>query len=295
MACLNPDIMYSLRFVNLLKLPNVVQDVISAMHLAPVSPTYIRKPNYKKYKKTSDVDENWRRALLVDLKATIRNKDDPDYEAIIGIVNRIVASNVQEKGALILEVLERRDEKFRLRAVNLMFDRGVNASFYAKVMADLFEVLSEKNSAVRDDLQLYCSMDTFTRIFDDDVVVFPDATDVQFDEKVCLWTKQKERRRGFGIFATELYLRGLVADTLIDEALASVIQDLENNIKSPSNKILSESVDQVVTFMAEISKLTDVPSIKEQARKIMEIPKTECNNLGMRSRFKLEDCLKVRS
>lgn len=285
--------MYSIRFCNLLKLPPSVQDVISAMHLAPVAPVFIRKPNYKKYKKTAETDDNWRRELLADLKATIRNKDDPDYEAIIGIVNRVVASNVNEKAGNIMEIITRRaDDKFRLRAVNLMFDRGVTAPFYAKVMADLFEKMAESNVHIRDDLQVYCSMDTFTRLFDDaTLVVFPESSDPEFDEKVCQWTKQKERRRGFGIFATELYLRGLVPDTLINEALSSVIQDLENNIKKPANKILTESIDQIITFMAEISKLMDVSIVRNEAETILAIPKAECHNLGMRSRFKLEDCV----
>jgi hypothetical protein len=266
------------------------------MHLAPVAPVYIRKPNFKKYKKSAENDENWRRELLADLKATIRNKDDPDYEAIIGIVNRIVASNLVEKASNILDVITKRqeDEKFRMRAVNLMFDRGVTTPFYAKVMADLFEKLTETNSGIRDDLQVYCSMDTFTKLFDDaTLIVFPETSDPEFNEKVCQWTKQKERRRGFGIFATELYLRGLVPDTLINEALMSVIQDLENNIKKPANKILTESIDQIITFMAEISKLTEVSIIREESQRILSNPKADCHNLGMRSRFKLEDCIRV--
>jgi hypothetical protein len=266
------------------------------MHLAPVAPVFIRKPNFKKYKKNAETDDNWRRELLADIKATIRNKDDPDYETVIGIVNRVVVSNVDEKTENILEIIRKRsdDEKFRLRVVNLMFDRGVTAPFYAKVMADMIEKLCDANSSIRDDLQIYCSMDTFTKLFDDATLIpFPDLNDPEFDEKVCMCMKQKERRRGFGIFATELYLRSLVPDTLIHEALASVIYDLENNIKKPSNKLLSESIDGIVTFMAEVSKLTEVPIIQEEARKILAIPKSESHNLGMRSKFKLEDCMRV--
>jgi hypothetical protein len=289
---MNPDIMYSLRLTNLLRLPIVVQEVISSMHLAPVAPTFIRKPNYKKFKKTADNDDNWRRELLSDIKATVRNKDDPDYEAVIGIINRVVSSNVKEKTDAIFDILAKRDDKFRMRVVNLMFDRGVNASFYAKVMADVFEHLTEKNSCIRDDLQVFCSMDTFAKMFDDtELVVFPDMNESDFEDKVCIWTKQKERRRGFGIFATELYMRGLVADTLINDALTSVIQDLEGNIRKPANKILSESVDQIVTFMSEISKLTIMSIIQDEARKILAIPRLECCNLNMRSRFRLEDCI----
>jgi hypothetical protein len=294
---MNPDIMYSLRFANLLRMPHVVQEVISSMHLTPVSQTFIRKPNYKKYKKIADADDNWRRELLADIKATIRNKDDPDYEAVIGIVNRVVASNTREKADAILEILSRRnDEKFRMRVVNLMFDRGVNASFYAKVMADVFEHLSDSNPSVREDLQIYCSMDTFTKMFaGTDLVTFPETGDPEFEDKVCLWMAQKNCRRGFGIFAAELYTRGLVADNLLNEALAYAVQDLENNIRKPSNKILTESVDQIVTFMSEISKLTVVPIVQEEAKKILAIPRSECFNLNMRSRFKLEDCTVSRS
>lgn len=296
MTTLNPDIMYSLRFCNLLKLPPSVQEVISAMHLVPVAPILIRKPNFKKFKKNAESDDNWRRELLADLKATIRNKDDPDYEAIIGIVNRVVASNVIEKAKSILDIIEKRrdDETFRMRAVNLIFDRGMGAPFYARVMADLFEKISDVNSHIRDDLQVFCSMDTFTRLFDDSTLItFPLMSEKDYDERVCQWTKQKERRRGFGIFATELYLRGLVPETFINEALYSVIQDLDTNIQSPANPVLAESVDSVVTFMIEVSKLTEIPLIREVAQKILSVPKSECFNLGMRSRFKLEDCIRV--
>lgn len=292
---LNPDVMYSLRLTNLLALPQSVQDVISKMPLAPVAPSYIRKPNFKKYKKTAETDNNWREEMLADLKATIRNKDDPDYESIIGIINRLVATNIQEKSALILDVLGRRDDAFRMRAVNLMFDRGVSAPFYAKVMADLLDILSDKNPGIREDLQVYCSMDTFVKLFDDaKVVTFPEVDDPEFEDRVCTWTKQKELRRGFAIFATELYLRGLVPNTLINEALGCVLLDLESNIRKSTNKILSESVDQIITCMSEISKLTEVSVIEEEAKKILDIPRDQCHNLGMRSRFKLEDCVRRR-
>jgi hypothetical protein len=162
-------------------------------------------------------------------------------------------------------------------------------------MADLFEKLSDSIPSIRDDLQVYCSMDTFTKLFDDTtLVVFPDTTDPLFDDKVCEWTKQKDRRKGFGIFATELYLRGLVADALIQDVLAYVLLDLETTIKKPANKILTESIDGVVTLMTEISKLTDVPVVREHAQRILMIPKSESCNLGMRSRFKLEDCVHIK-
>ena len=297
-SIMTPAFLYSLKMTNLLTLPKTVQDVISTMQLAPVSLPYAKKQNFKKFvqhkKPTAETEDNWRREVLVELKATIRNKDDPDYEGIIGHVNKVVVSNLAEKANAIYDILKKRqdDKVFRMRAVNLMFDRGVSMPFYAKVMADMFEKLVEKFPDVRDDLQVYCSIDTFNNMFDQTkTIAFPDVSDAEFEDKVCHWNKQKEIRRGFGIFAAELHVRGLVSEDLIHDALVSAMSDLEENIRKPANKLLSESIDQVVTFMFEVSKLLGAENgvIVKEAKKIAAIPRTESPSLGMRSRFKLED------
>jgi len=297
-SIMTPAFIYSLKMTNLLTLPKTVQDVISTMQVTPVLLPYVKNQNSKKFmqnKRTiADTEDNWRREVLVELKATIWNKDDPDYEGIIGHVNKVVVSNLSEKVNAIYDILKKRqdDKMFRMRAVNLMFDRGVSMPFYAKVMADMFEKLVERFPDVRDDLQVYCSICTFNSMFDQTkTIAFPDVSDAEFEDKVCHWNKQKEIRRGFGIFATELHIRGLVSEDLIHDALVSAMSDLEENVRKPANRLLSESIDQVVTFMFEVSKLlgTENGVIVNEAKKIAAIPRTESPSLGMRSRFKLED------
>ena len=68
---------------------------------------------------------------------------------------------------------------------------------------------------------------------------------------------------------------------------------IEENIRKPKNEVVSESVDQVVTLLSEMSKLFGKENsfISDKAKLILAIPKADTPCLGMRSRFKLEDCV----
>jgi len=270
--------------------------MIGAMQLAPVAPIYIKKPKKFALQRRSPADDSWRRDIINDLKATIRLKDDPDYEVIIGIINKVVKSTLDEKTKTIAETIGKRDQTFRMRVVNFIFDRGVSMPFYAKLLADMFAQLCEALPAVHDDLQIYCSLDTFNKMFDQTKTIsFPDLTSMpkpQFEDVLCTWHKQKELRRGFGVFASELHTRGLISETLLHEAVDTVLSDFEENIRKPKNEVVSESVDQVVTLLSEMAKLFGKGSfISDKAKQILAIPKTDTPCLGMRSRFKLDDCV----
>jgi hypothetical protein len=293
---MNSTLLYSFRSAVHLSIPPIVLDMISAMQLAPVAPIYIKKPKKFAVQRRNPQDDSWRRDIITELKATIRLKDDPDYEVIIGIVNKVVASNLKDKTKTIAETISKRDETFRMRVVNFIFDRGVSMPFYAKLLADMFAQLCEAVPAVHDDLQIYCSLDTFNKMFDQTKTIsFPDLTTMakqQFEDELCIWHKQKELRRGFGVFASELHTRGLISETLLHEAVGTVISDFEENIRKPKNEVVSESVDQVVTLLSEMSKLFGKDSfISDKAKQILAISKTDTPCLGMRSRFKLEDCV----
>ena len=160
----------------------------------------------------------------------------------------------------------------------------------------MFAQLCEALPAVHDDLQIYCSLDTFNKMFDQSKTIsFPDLTSMpkqQFEDELCTWHKQKELRRGFGVFASELHTRGLISENLLHEAVDTVLSDFEENIRKPKNEVVSESVDQVVTLLSEMAKLFGKGSfISDKARQILAIPKTDTPCLGMRSRFKLDDCV----
>ena len=295
---MNSTLLYSFRSAVHLPIPSAVLDMIGAMQLAPVAPIYIKKPKKFAVQRRNPHDDSWRRDIITELKSTIRLKDDPDYESIQGIVNKVVASNLKDRSKTIADTVSKRDDAFRMRIVNYLFDRGVSMPFYAKLMADMFANLCEAIPAVHEDLQIYCSIDTFNKMFDQTkTITFPDLSTLsktEFEDKVCTWNKQKELRRGFGVFAAELHVRGLISEDLLHEALETVLSDFTDNIKKPKNETVSESVDQVVTFLSEMSKLfgKDDTFISDKAKLILAIPKTETHCLGMRSRFKLEDCVR---
>lgn len=288
--------LYDFRTTTHLSIPSAVLDMIAAMQMAPVAPVYIKKPNYKKFAQNRKPSEmEWRRDIISELKATIRLKDDPDYESIQGIVNKVVASNLKDRTKTMAETIGKRDDAFRMRIVNYLFDRGVSMPFYAKLLADMFAQLYEAIPAVHEDLQIYCSIDTFNKMFDQTkTIAFPELSQPDFEDKVCTWNKQKELRRGFGVFAAELHVRGLISEDLLHEALETVLSDFIDNIKKPKNETVSESVDQVVTFLFEMSKLFGKENtfISDRAKLILAIPKSETMCLGMRSRFKMEDCVR---
>ena len=267
------------------------------MQLAPVAPVYIRKPKKFGVQRRSPQDDSWRRDIITELKATIRQKDDPDYEVIIGIVNKVVASNLKDKTKTIVDTIAKRDQTFRMRIVNFIFDRGVSMPFYAKLLADMFVILSDAIPEVHEDLEIYCSLDTFNKMFDQTKTIsFPDLTTMgktEFEDALCIWHKQKELRRGFGVFAAELHTRGLISEALLHEAVGHAISDFEDNIRKPKNEVVSESVDQVVTLLSEMAKLFGKNDnfISDKAKQILAIPKADAHCLGMRSRFKLEDCV----
>lgn len=297
---LSTSIMYSFKNKHLLDLPAGVMASISAMQVSPVAPVFIRKPNAggrKPIKKTAENDDNWRREFIAELKAKPRDKDDPDYEKIIGLINKVVSSTLIEKTKTISETIGNRtdDNGFRMRVVNFVFDRGVSMPFYAKLLADMLVLLSNEIPAVHEDLQIYCSLDTFNKMFDQSkTIAFPDSSQPDFEDKVCAWNKQKELKRGFGVFAAELHTRKLIPDSLLHEAAGVVLSDLEENIRKPKNETISESVDQTVTFMVEMSKLfgKETMLLSNKASDILKIPRSESTCLSMRSRFKLEDCVR---
>ena len=297
---LSASIMYSFKNKHLLDLPAGVMAAISAMQVSPVAPVFIRKPNTgarKPIKKTAENDDNWRREFIAELKAKPRDKDDPDYEKIIGLINKVVSSTLIEKTKTIAETIGKRadDHGFRMRVVNFVFDRGVSMPFYAKLLADMLVLLSNEIAAVHEDLQIYCSLDTFNKMFDQSkTIAFPDSSQPDFEDKVCAWNKQKELKRGFGVFAAELHTRKLIPDSLLHEAAGVVLSDLEENIRKPKNETISESVDQTVTFMVEMSKLfgKETMLLSDKATEILKIPRPETTCLSMRSRFKLEDCVR---
>jgi hypothetical protein len=302
MEALTPLNMYALRNTNLRSIPQCVQDIISTMQLAPVSQIFKKKLLSNKPRPDRG---NWRHAAFVQLKATVLKKDDPDYETVLGLTNKVSVSTVSSVAKSISDTITRRedDDIFRLRVVNLLFSRGVSMQFFSKLMANLFELIHVSHPQVKEDLQASCSTTTFNEMFDmSSTVVYPSVDDPKYDDKLCEWMKKREIRKGFGMFATELHLRGLVDEETILSAIKSSLMEIEESIRLTNDKIVIESVDQLATLMFESYKVllsrfgkthAICKLISTKTTELCASDKTQTPCLSMRSRFKLGDISKL--
>jgi hypothetical protein len=302
---MTPTDIYALRTTNLLPVPEQVLDMISSMQLVPVAPVYPKKSAYKKHTVTSEKASSWRSDVIVSFKKTHFKHEDPDYNVILGITNKVSSSSLSSSIETISEILMKRKEEqdFRLRIVTMLFNRGVSMPFYSKLMANMFELLHSKFSEILDDLQYSCSIDCFHKMFEhSETLTSPSFDDPDYDDKLCKWVKSRELRRGFGMFVTELHVRGLVDNEVIVEAIKVATDELEDTVRKHNDKTMSETVDQLITLLFETCKILktrfgkDHPTIKlitDYSKKLCEIPRSETPCLGMRSRFKLDDIQKL--
>ncbi len=302
---MTPTDIYALRTTNLIPLPLQVVDMIASMQLVPVAPVYPKKATYKKHAVTSDRAGTWRSDVIVSSKKSHFKHEDPDYNVILGITNKVSSSSLSTSVEKIVEILTKRKEEqdFRLRIVTMLFNRGVSMPFHSKLMANMFELLHSKFPEIREDLHYSCSIECFHTLFEQsETVVCPSFEDADYDEKLCNWVKSREIRRGFGMFVTELHVRGLVDNEVILEAIKIATDELEDTVKKHNDKTMAETVDQLITLLFETCKILntrsgkDHPTIKlitDYSKKLCDIPRTETPCMGMRSRFKLEDIQKM--
>jgi hypothetical protein len=104
------------------------------------------------------------------------------------------------------------------------------------------------------------------------------------------------------MFVTELHVRGLVDNEVIVEAIKVATDELEETVRKHNDKIMSETIDQLVTLLFETCKIIntrfgkDHPTVKmitAYSKKLCDIPRADTPCMGMRSRFKLEDIQKM--
>ena len=293
---------YEAMMTDMLEIPDSVRAVIAGMEALPVAPVYVRRAPAAGVGRVqvvrvsaADAEASWRRSTIHAIRNSTRQKDDLDYEKIIAIVNKIVDKTLADKTAEVVGILETRDEEFRVRIVNFIFDRGVCTPFYAKLLASLIKGLCASIPAVEEDIAIFCSIDTFNVMFGGETIPFPKSTDDGYDDKVCAWHKHREIRRGFGVFALELFSQGIVSEEMIADSIKTAIEDLEDAVCSDDAAVkteMSERADQIVNFMTEVVKVVGNHVVKTQIEKILTVPKATAKCLGMRSRFRLEDLLK---
>jgi hypothetical protein len=296
---------YEMKMTEMLEIPDSVRAVIAGMEALPVAPVYVRRAPAAGAGRAQaaaaravsavDAEASWRRSTIHAIRNAPREKDDPDYEKIIAIVNKIVEKTLAAKTAEVVGILGTRDAEFRMRVVNFIFDRGVRTPFYAKLLASLIKGLGAEVPAVEEDIAVFCSVETFNVMFGGETIPYPKSSDKDYDDKVCAWHKHREVRRGFGVFALELFTQGIVSEEMIADSIKTAIEDLEETVCSEDAAVkteMAERADQIVNFMTEVVKVVGNNVIKTQIEKILTIPKATAKCLGMRSRFRLEDLLK---
>lgn len=276
---------YAARSLPRAEIPQSVLDTISRLKLS-FKPVY-RKPYVAPRRKQED-PSNWRETALVDVVRKVREKDDPDYDAVSSAMNKLSKANAAKLTGEILALLGKRDGLFRLRVTTLLFDRSIRQPFFAPILADLYAELVKAVPDAAGDLSLQLQM--VDVLYDTgNVTMIPSADDPGYDAAVIAWTKQKELKRGFAVYLAELYSRGLVPQETMTTYVTGILDDLQESVKTPKSKVKEEHVDALVRFVFAVAGKVD---LRARVRELLALPRTETPNLTMKSRFSLEDALK---
>jgi hypothetical protein len=233
---------------------------------------------------------NWRQNVLVETLRKVREKDDPDYDEINAAINKLSKPTYSKLCEMITLKLAARDAMFRLRVTTLLFDRGIRQNFYASLLADLYSDIVKLQEDARHDLETQVAM--FDSLYDmSAVTIVPSSSDAGFDDALIAWTKQKETKRGFAVYTSELYSRGLIPETTMSTFVSTIVDDLRESIVQKKTPPVEEHVDHLVRFLAAVAP--KVKEVKPKVAEILKLPRTETPSLSMKSRFKLEDAVKA--
>jgi len=289
---LTSALLYSMRFIQKITLPEIIKQNISKLRLVPA--TY--RPG-RFVKKVVQEQSNWREKILVEYVRRIRETDDPDYDQMFAIFNKVAKATLDTLSQEAIEILKKRDQDFRLRVTTLLFDKAIKGSFYAGIMSELAVKLNAVIPEVSEDLQAQASM--FGTLYDmSGTLVFPKADEEGFEDKIIAWTKQKDVRRGYSRFLTYLYIAHLVPGKILHESMQKVITDLDDTVIQTKTERSEENVTQYADFLFEIAKLLPKTAVElrgllqTRVDSILKRPRSELPSLNMRSRFKLEDTYK---
>jgi hypothetical protein len=287
---------YGVRFGTKLPLPKSVQDNIAKLRIMPVVYKPFRPAKHLTFRPKNEI-QNWREKALATYVSKIKDKDDKDYHEVFAILNKLSLQNIQRLSEQAITIVSKRDDEFRLRITTLVFNKAITESMYAGILADFALILQREFPEVAEDVSTQAKM--FTKLYDNNVtLVYPQMSEPDFDNKVILWMKQKQTRRGYAKFLTQLFVRNLVNEEILANSLQDVIQEMLLIAKELKTEQAEENVTQYVDFLFESSKVLPKTStvlkelIKKAVEDILSIPRTELPSLSMRSRFRLEDILK---
>ena len=269
--------------------PSLGDDILSLISKLKISfkPSFRRGPPHGR-RPASSAETNWREAALVDAIRKVREKDDADYDEISAAINKLSKTNYTKLMTDVLARLKKRDEAFRLRVTTLLFDRGVRQTFFATLMADAYKDIAAAHPEALQDLAIQTTM--FDKLYDtENVTVVPASSDPGYDEAIIAWTKQKEVKRGFAVYVSELYSRGLVPEETMAGFLKTVLDELTTSIRSAKTTANEEHVDALARFLAAVAPKV---ALKGPLGAVLALPRAECPSLNMKSRFRLEDAAK---
>lgn len=275
---------YAARNLPRKELDGSVLDIISKLKIS-FKPPFRRPPVNKR---RVPEPENWREHALADVVRKVREKDDADYDEVNAMINKLSKSTYAKLITEILGKLEKREPMFRLRVTTLLFDRGIRQNFFAGLMADAYADIRNAQPDALTDLATQITM--FDTLYDTkNVTVIPSSSDAGFNEAVIAWTKQKEMKRGFAVYLSELYSRSLIEESVMMGILQTVLSDLQETVRMGKTSANEEHVDALVRFLFAVSSKV---AIKESLDAILRLPRAETPSLNMKSRFKLEDAMK---
>jgi hypothetical protein len=281
---------YDMRSLEREPISQSIINIISKLKIS-FKPAFRRpiKTNTKKEATEAEIT-NWRETLLAGYIATVREKDDADYEHIVGCINKIAKPTYTKLLGEILEKIEKRDQLFRLRATTLLFDRGIQFNCYSAMMADIYKEVITKFPDAHQDLLTQINM--FDTLYDakDEMIVIPSIEDAGYNNAIIAWTKKKEKKRSFANYLACLYERGLVPTETMNRFVDIICTDLKESVLQPRTPASEEHVDNLVAFLFGVApKVAVGPQVKD----VLDIPRPEAPSLGMKSRFKLQDTLKI--
>lgn len=278
--------MYALRECLKIVLPRVVADNISKLRRTAM----VFKPFHKTQKHVPRPRpmDNWREKALVEYVRKVKEREDPEYSEIFSIFNKITKSSVEKLSNDIIEHIQKRDESFRLRICTLLFDKAITNHIFASVMADCAVLLSKNIPDIVEDLRTQVSI--FEILYNmNETITYDGANEIA-------WTTQKEKRRGYAKFVTELNVRNLITDECVQKGLEDVLSELITLIQQPKSEQNEENIHQCVVFIFETLKLIPATNttcrtlIKESIQSILD---SKPSTIRMKTKFKLEDALKL--
>lgn len=289
---------YSVRFGVKLPLPRGVQENIARLRITPVTYKPFRPAAKQVFRPRQEPTiENWRVKSLTAYVSKINDKADKEYSEIMAILNKLSLQKIDPLTKEALAIMATRDAEFRLRVSALLFDKAITESMFASLMADFALRLVTTIPDIKEDLVTQLAM--FPKLYNtSDTLTYPMTSEPGYDDKVVLWMKQKDKRRGYAKFVTQLFVRELVSEEFMSKTIESVISDLRESAIQTKTEQTEENTTQYVDFLFESAKVLPRTAkalnarIKEDILAILAAPKLSLPSLCMRSRFRIEDTLK---